>query len=191
VSAPHRRPLTLVVMGVSGAGKSSVMAALASRVPAAIADGDAFHLPANVAKMAAGIPLTDADRLPWLEAIADRIGAQERAGTDAIVACSALRRSYRDILRTGNPGVRFVHLTADRDLLMQRLATRRGHYMPPSLLDSQLATLEPLQPDEPGITVVADRSPGDLADEILKRIGWDRHEKGRGVARPEVSESTT
>ena len=177
-------------MGASGVGKSAVMAELARHGSFAAADGDDFHRPANVAKMAAGIALTDDDRLPWLRAIRDWLRTQERAGVDAVVACSALRRAYRDVLRDGNPNVRFVHLTADRAVIEERLARRTGHYMPASLLASQLETLEPLAADESGFTVVADRPPGALADEILDRLGRNASES-REVARPEGFEPPT
>ncbi len=117
------------------------------------AEGDDFHSAANVAKMHAGHPLTDADRAPWLAAISAWIGEREAAGTGGIVTCSALKRSYRDELRAGHGDVRFICLTAPRALLESRLTSRVGHFMPASLLDSQLATLEPLQPDEPGVTI--------------------------------------
>lgn len=163
--------VSVVLMGVSGAGKTSVMEALAVDWPATFAEGDSFHSPANVEKMRAGIPLTDDDRWPWLLSIAAWIGAREQESVDAIVTCSALRRRYRDVLSEGHPSVRFVHLTATRDVLERRLAARSGHYMPPSLLPSQLAILEPLDDDEPGFEVVADRPPADLACEIADRLG--------------------
>jgi gluconokinase len=177
--SPRRRPSardgrrtdTIVVCGVAGVGKSSVAAALADRLDAEAAEGDAFHPEANVAKMAAGTPLTDEDRWPWLRSIADWIGERERLGQDAVVTCSALRRRYRDVLRDGHPSVVFVQLTAPVTELRRRLATRAGHYMPASLLPSQLATLEPLEPDEPGFVLAADREPGVLAATILDRLG--------------------
>ena len=171
MSDERRRSVTVVLMGVSGVGKSSVMAALAERMVLAVAEGDEFHPAENIRKMRAGIPLTDADRWPWLRSIADWIGAREQAPVDAVVTCSALRRSYRDILRDGHPSVGFVHLTATSSRLEQRLAARTGHYMPPSLLSSQLALLEPLERDEPGFELSADRSVSALADEIAARLG--------------------
>jgi gluconokinase len=161
---------TLVVMGVSGVGKTSVAAAIVSRTGWAFAEGDDLHPEANRAKMAAGTPLDDEDRWPWLRRIAAWIGEQEAAGRDAVVTCSALKRSYRDLLRDGHPSVRFVHLLASPALLQSRVDNRRGHYMPPALLGSQLATLEPLHPDEPGFAVDTDRSPDDVADEVLAHI---------------------
>ncbi|MBV9593453.1 MAG: gluconokinase [Actinobacteria bacterium] len=143
-------PVVGVIMGASGTGKSTVAGLLAHRLGWPSAEGDDFHSAANVAKMHAGHPLTDADRWPWLRTVAAWIGEREAAGTGGIVTCSALKRSYRDLLRDGHPDVRFVCLVGDRDLIRQRMEHRTDHFMPPSLLDSQLATLEPLQPDEPG-----------------------------------------
>ncbi|MBW8269451.1 gluconokinase [Caldovatus sp. SYSU G05006] len=127
-------------MGVSGAGKSTVGPLLAAALGVPFADGDAFHPPANVAKMAAGTPLSDEDRWPWLAAIGAWLAAQEATG--AVVACSALRRAYRDRLRQACPGLRFVHLAGARALIAKRLAARAGHFMPAGLLESQFATLE-------------------------------------------------
>jgi gluconokinase len=140
-------------MGVSGVGKTTVGQGIAKALGWVFAEGDDFHPAANVAKMHAGQPLTDADRAPWLAAIAAWIGEREAAGTGGIVTCSALKRSYRDELRSGHRDVRFICLTAPRALLESRLTSRVGHFMPASLLDSQLATLEPLQPDEEGVTI--------------------------------------
>jgi gluconokinase len=168
---PAGTSVTVILMGVTGVGKSSVMAPLARRLGAKSAEGDAFHSASNVSKMRAGVPLTDEDRSPWLTAIADWIGARESESVDAVVTCSALRRRYRDLLRAGHPSVRFVHLTASPAILERRVAARTGHYMPPSLLPSQLETLEPLSSDEPGFELVADRAPSTLADEIAERLG--------------------
>ena len=165
---------TLVVMGVSGVGKSSVAAEIVSRTGWAFVEGDDLHPEANRAKMAAGTPLDDTDRWPWLRRIAAWIGEQEAAGRDAVVTCSALKRSYRDLLRDGHPSVRFVHLLAARELLQTRVDNRRGHYMPPSLLGSQLATLEPLDADEPGFGVDTDRTPSEIAADVLARIADER-----------------
>jgi gluconokinase len=165
---------TLVVMGVSGVGKTSVAAAIVSRTGWAFAEGDDLHPEANRAKMAAGTPLDDDDRWPWLRRIADWIGEQEAAGRDAVVTCSALKRSYRDLLRDGHQSVRFVHLLAPPALLQTRVDNRRGHYMPPALLASQLATLQPLGTDEPGFGVDTDRSPAEVADDVLARLADDQ-----------------
>ena len=145
---PATPSLQLVVMGVSGCGKSSVGRRIAQALGLGFVEGDELHPPRNVALMAAGIPLTDADRADWLAAIAARLGQAHDAGRGLVVSCSALKRSYRDVLRAPCPGLRFVYLQGDAALLRERLKSRTGHYMPPSLLDSQLATLEPPGPDE-------------------------------------------
>ncbi|HEV8099317.1 MAG TPA: gluconokinase, GntK/IdnK-type [Gaiellaceae bacterium] len=163
---------TIVVCGASGVGKSTVARELAARLGSVdFAEADAFHLPANVAKMASGIPLTDADREPWLQEIANWIGQRERARRDGVVACSALRRRYRDVLRGGHPSVVFVQLVAPVLELERRLATRTGHDMPASLLPSQLEAQEPLEPDEPGFVLEAVGDPAGLVDAIIERIG--------------------
>jgi gluconokinase len=178
MSGPEPPPnVTIVVMGVSGSGKSSVLQALAVLLPgAATAEGDDFHPAANVAKMRSGHPLDDADRWPWLDAIARWIGEQEAASLDAIVTCSALRRSYRKRLRNGHRSVWFAHLVAPRQVLAERMATRHGHFMPAALLDSQLETLEDLGPDEPGAAFdVTEQTPAETAAAIIARL----HEEGR------------
>jgi gluconokinase len=153
-------------MGVSGCGKSSVGEALAARLAIPYRDGDDLHPAANVAKMRAGIPLTDDDRWPWLDRVAETL----RDAAPVIVGCSALRRAYRDRIRAGSGGpVRFVHLAGDRDLIAARMATRTGHYMPLSLLDSQIATLEPPAADE-ATTVNIDAPLPALIDTILARM---------------------
>ena len=159
---------TLVVMGVSGSGKSTVARLLAERLGWRFAEGDDFHPAANVAKMSAGEPLTDEDRAPWLQTLAHWIADRERAGDDAVLTCSALKRRYRDVLR--RPSVRFVHVTVVPETLRQRLEHRRGHYMPASLLDSQLAALEPLQPDEPGLVIPGDGPPEQVVDAVLRCV---------------------
>jgi gluconokinase len=156
-------------MGVAGSGKSTVMAQLAARLGWPWAEADDFP-PANVAKMSAGQALTDDDRRPWLRAIANWIGERERAGENAGVRCSALRRTYRDFLRDGHPSIQFVHLAVGRTILEQRMEQRRGHYMPPSLLASQLDTLEPFDPDEPAILVSGELPPKRIVDEIVTRL---------------------
>ena len=161
---------TLVVMGVSGSGKTTVAVAVAEQLGWLFAEGDDFHPAANVAKMAAGHPLTDEDRRPWLAVLAEWIGAREAAGTDAVLTCSALRRVYRDTLAAGHPSVRFVHITASPETIRTRLEQRRGHYMPATLLDSQLATLEPLAPDEPGLTLPGDGSPEEVVQALVARL---------------------
>jgi gluconokinase len=164
------KPVTVVLMGVAGSGKSTVMERMAERFGWPSAEADSFHSAANVAKMSAGRPLTDDDRWPWLRAIATWIGERERHAEAAVVTCSALRRSYRDLLRDGHPSVRFVHLAVDPEVLEQRMAQRRGHYMPASLLGSQLDTLEPLEPGEPGIVVSGELPPDRIVDEIAARL---------------------
>jgi gluconokinase len=151
----------IMVMGVSGAGKTTVGTALADALGVEYAEADKFHPPANIAKMSSGTPLTDEDRWPWLDSIADWIAAHEKSG--GVVTSSALKRRYRDVLRGGGD-TWFLHLNGDRDLIADRLKQRTGHFMPASLLDSQLADLEPLEPDESGLTVNA----GDPPDQIMK-----------------------
>ncbi|MBW0090754.1 gluconokinase [Pseudonocardia sp. KRD-184] len=161
---------TLVVMGVSGVGKTSVAQELVARTGWVFAEGDDLHPEANRQKMAAGHPLDDDDRWPWLRRIADWIGEQEQADRGAVITCSALKRSYRDLLRDGHPSVYFVHLLAPPELIEQRITARRGHYMPPSLLSSQLATLEPLQPDEPGVGVETTGRPSEVAGRAMDAL---------------------
>ena len=141
-------PGLYVVMGVSGSGKSLIGAALAQALGVEFVEGDSYHSAENRARMAAGIPLTDDDRRDWLTAIAGILREAKRADAGLVAACSALKRGYRDVLRSGAPAVQFVYLAGSRATLAQRLAERRGHFMPPSLLESQLATLEEPSPDE-------------------------------------------
>lgn len=153
----------VVVMGVAGSGKSTIGAALAQALGVPFVEGDDFHPAENRARMAAGIPLTDEDRYGWLHALAGRLAQARLAGTGAVLACSALKRAYRDILRAGAPSLRLVFLSGDRGVLAERLAARRGHFMPASLLESQLATLEAPTPDE-GAWVV------DIRDEAARIV---------------------
>jgi gluconokinase len=162
--------LTLIVMGVSGSGKTTVARGIADRLGWVFAEGDDFHPAANVEKMHGGRPLTDEDRWPWLQSLASWIGAREAAGESAVLTCSALKRTYRDLLADGHPSVRFVHVTASAATIRTRLEQRRGHYMPASLLDSQLAALEPLQPGEPGWTVDGDGEPDEVVDAVVARL---------------------
>lgn len=155
-------------MGVSGAGKTTVGRRLAADLGWDFVEGDAFHPAANVAKMRAGHPLTDADRLPWLRALRGGIDALTAAGCDAVVACSALRQSYRDVLAGGRPEVTFVWLSVPPALLRQRLARRSGHYMPAALLDSQLATLE-VPADAIGVD--ASPPPAEVVAAIRRALG--------------------
>lgn len=163
-----RRTPVLVIMGVSGSGKSTVAGLLAGRLGWDLAEGDDMHPPANVAKMAAGHPLDDEDRWPWLAKIATWIHQHTAAGRPGIVTCSALKRSYRDVLRGDN--VVFVHLAGSRDQIAKRLAARHGHFMPAGMLDSQIATLETLGPDENAITVDLGESPYEESEEIIRRL---------------------
>lgn len=160
----------VVVMGVTGSGKSTVGQALATRLGWRFQEGDDLHPPGNVAKMAAGRPLTDEDRAPWLDAIADRIDAWLAEGNLAVVTCSALKRSYRDRLRRGRARVRFVHLRAEPALVSRRLATRRGHFMPPSLVASQFEAFESPGEDEAPIVVEADRPTDELVETIVAAL---------------------
>lgn len=160
----------VVVMGVSGAGKSTVAALCATRLGWPMAEADEFHPDANIHKMSAGVPLTDDDRAPWLRAMRDWISARAAAGENTVVACSALKRAYRDILRGATARVRFAHLYGDAEILGKRLSDRPGHFMPASLLDSQLADLEPLHPDEDGVTVDIASSPEQIADEAIELL---------------------
>jgi carbohydrate kinase (thermoresistant glucokinase family) len=161
----------IVVMGVSGCGKTTVGEQLAAALGWSFAEGDRYHPQANIDKMATGIPLTDQDRWPWLRILADRIGAEERAGRSSVLTCSSLRRSYRDLLRSGGGRVRFVHLYGTREVLASRLGARTGHFFPSDLLDSQLATLEPLDADEDSIVVDVALDTETQVRESLRRLG--------------------
>ena len=172
-SADHRLKTTIVVMGVAGCGKSTVAEDLAERLGWPVIEGDDLHTPANKAKMTAGTPLTDADRIPWLSAIRDEI---DRTPTSLIVTCSALRRSYRDLLRTARGRVRFLHLTGSHAVLGARIGARTGHFMPAGMLISQLDTLEPLTDDEDGVAVDIDRRPEEIIDDALLRLGLQPRE---------------
>jgi gluconokinase len=163
-------PTTVVLMGVTATGKSTVMRELVEVLGWPAAEGDDFHPAGNVARMRAGLPLTDEDRWPWLRAIAVWIGAREAAGESSVVTCSALRRVYRDRLRDGHPSVWFAHLVVPPDLLAARIAARSGHFMPPGLLRSQLDTLEALEPDEPGVLLDARVSPEETAALIVRAL---------------------
>ena len=163
----------VVVMGVSGCGKSTIASMLAHRLNWIYEDGDWFHPKSNVRKMHAGEPLTDEDRWPWLHGIAAWIDATRRVGNHGTVACSALKRAYRDILVGERRDVRIVYLKGERDLIARRLAARDGHFMPPSLLDSQFAALEEPQPDEHPIALSIVPHPREIVEEIVKRLGED------------------
>ena len=164
-------PQHIVVMGVSGAGKTTTGEALAARLGWPFVEGDAFHPPSNVDKMAHGTPLTDADREPWLRALASQIAAAEARGESSVLGCSSLKRAYRDILRSGAPRVRFLHVHGTRELLSDRLNHRAGHFFPPKLLDSQLATLEPLAPDEDGAVIDMMLPPEEQVAQAVRLLG--------------------
>jgi carbohydrate kinase (thermoresistant glucokinase family) len=159
----------LVIMGVAGSGKSTLAGLLAGRLGWDLAEGDDMHPAANIAKMAAGHPLDDADRWPWLARVAEWIAARTATGRPGIVTSSALKRRYRDKLR--GPSVVFVYLAGSRELIARRLAARQGHFMPPALLDSQFAVLEPPDPDEQAITVDITGSAASEADSVIRTLG--------------------
>lgn len=159
-----------VIMGVSGSGKSLIGAMLARALDVEFVEGDDLHPPDNVKRMAAGIPLTDDNRRGWLTRIAERLRDAKRAGIGLVVSCSALKRLYRDLLRSvGAADVRFVYLAGSRELLAERMATRRGHFMPPSLLDSQLATLEEPSPDEHAWVCDIRKAPEAIVADLVRR----------------------
>jgi carbohydrate kinase (thermoresistant glucokinase family) len=158
----------VVVMGVSGSGKTTVGERLGDELGVRFVDGDALHPPANVAKMASGIPLTDDDRAPWLRIVGQTLASTAPEGV--VVACSSLKRTYRDLIRAEAPGTVFAELDGSREVLAARMAARPGHFMPVSLLDSQLATLEPLQKDEAGIRLDVGGSPEQLASTIAAAV---------------------
>ncbi|KQX77452.1 gluconokinase [Streptomyces sp. Root1310] len=163
-----RTPHVVVVMGVAGTGKTTIGPLLAARLGVPYAEGDDFHPQANIDKMSAGTPLDDDDRRPWLDAIGG--WADARAGLGGVVSCSALKRSYRDRLRATAPGVVFVHLAGDRALIEDRMAHRQGHFMPTALLDSQFATLQPLQADEAGVVVDVSGSPESITGRAVAAL---------------------
>ena len=167
---PGNTLCALIVMGVSGSGKSTIAAKLAERIGWRCEDGDRFHPASNVAKMSAGHPLTDEDRWPWLLAIADEIDRVSEAGDRAVIACSALKRAYRDILVHGRKDVRIIYLEGSQQLIADRLAKRKGHFMPAGLLDSQFKTLEPPTPDENPVTVSIDAPVDAIIDDIVRKL---------------------
>jgi len=160
----------LIVMGVSGSGKSTVGALLAGRLGWALVEGDDLHPQANIDKMAHGIPLDDTDRAPWLAAIGARMDAWRAEGSRGVLTCSALKRAYRDTLAGGRPEACFIYLQGDKAVIAERLARRLGHFMPPALLDSQFAALEEPGEDEPVLTVPIGPSPKQLVQEIVDRL---------------------
>ena len=164
-------PCALVVMGVSGSGKSTIADKLAERLHWTYEDGDRFHPASNVAKMSAGQSLTDEDRWPWLRAIAEEIDRVCEAGEKAVIACSALKRAYREILVHERSDVRIVFLNGTQQLIADRLSQRKGHFMPPGLLESQFKTLEPPEQNENPVTVSIDASVDAIVDDIIRQLG--------------------
>jgi gluconokinase len=172
-SETGKMPCALIVMGVSGSGKSTIGERLASRIAWGYEDGDRFHPASNVAKMSAGQPLTDDDRWPWLKAIADEIDRVCGTGERAVIACSALKRAYRDVLVHGRNDVRIVFLEGTQQLIANRLAERKGHFMPPGLLASQFKTLEPPDSSEKPVTVSIDAPVEIIVDHIVSQLRLD------------------
>jgi gluconokinase len=176
--------MIVIVAGVSGSGKSTVGALLAGRLGWPFVDGDQLHPPANIVKMARGEALTEEDRLPWLRAISDYLDEQIAAGGSAIVACSALKRSYRELLLRGHPEARIAFLQIEEEVATRRLAARHGHFFNPGLLDSQFADLELPRPDETRVVVVPVGDEAEAtANEVIRRLGLDS--KGSEVADPD------
>ena len=173
--------MILLVAGVSGSGKTTVGALLAERLHWRFADGDSFHSAADIAKMHTGIPLTDEDRRPWLLVITAWMDERIAAGEPAVVTCSALKRAYREELLDGRPEARMVFLSVDREEADRRMTARAGHFFPERLLSTQFAALEPPQPDEPGVTIVAsgEESPADTVAAIIA-IVWPREGADQG-----------
>ncbi|MCG2630540.1 gluconokinase [Bradyrhizobium sp. WYCCWR 13023] len=171
--AGTKAPCALIVMGVSGSGKSTIAAALGDRLGWRFEDGDSFHPKSNVEKMRAGHPLTDEDRWPWLNAIADEIARACGKGEPIIIACSALKHTYREVLLRGRDDVRFVFLKGTQELIADRLAHRKGHFMPPGLLTSQFNTLEPPEASEHVITASIDESVEAIVDGIVRQLKID------------------
>jgi gluconokinase len=176
MSAP---PQHVIVMGVSGSGKTTVASLLAARLGWVWAEADDFHPPSNIEKMAAGHPLDDEDRWPWLRALRDWLTENTRAGQSSVVSCSALKTSYRDVLREAEGRVRFVHLSGSQGLIGSRLAARTRHFMPAVLLPSQLAALQPLGEEEDGFAISVDESPEVLVGRIIELLAV-RPPSGRG-----------
>jgi gluconokinase len=165
----RRRTLHIVVMGVSATGKTTVGEGLAEELGCEFIEGDELHPSANIAKMSAGIPLTDEDRWPWLQAIADLVAVREHEGTSTVVTCSALKRAYRDVLRDAAPTF-FVHLEAPFEVLQERMSHRTKHFMPTTLLRSQFDTLEPLEDDEAGAAVDVSPPLDEVVEEAVNAV---------------------
>jgi gluconokinase len=171
ISTPIAKPVVLVFTGVSGCGKTTVAAILAGRLGWRFEEGDAMHPRSNIEKMEAGHPLTDDDRAPWLEKVAEWVDKCLDAGENGLITCSALKRSYRDVINRRGSGVVFVFLAGSRETIAARLAVRHGHFMPSTLLDSQFADLEEPTSDEPEIRVDIGPAPGVIAQGILEELG--------------------
>lgn len=163
-------PAHLVLMGVCGCGKTTVAKVLAKQFGFELGEADDFHPAENIMKMSNGQPLTDEDRWPWLEILSDWLNREDKAGKRTVITCSALERTYRNKLQSTNAPLVFVHLDGTRELLLQRLHARTDHFMPATMLDSQLNTLEPLQEDEKGFVVDIDASPEDIAKTIMEKL---------------------
>ncbi len=180
-SSASKPALCLVVMGPSGTGKTTTAKNLSQRLGWKFAEADEFHPKANIDKMSAGIPLNDEDRAPWLASIRDWISDEAAMGESTVITCSALKRRYRDILRGAEARVRFVELDAPQSLIGDRLAQRRGHYMPPSLLASQYADFEPLEADEDGVKISVEQGPDAVATDALRQLELLRPETLRAL----------
>lgn len=158
-------------MGVSGSGKTTIAEGIVERTGMTFAEADSFHPAANIEKMESGVALTDEDRAPWLDALNAWMRERSAAGESTVITCSALRRSYRDVLRAGLPSLDFVHLDGPAEVIRERISSRRGHFMPPQLLQSQLDLLEPLDADESGVVLDVRLSPEEIIDESVARLG--------------------
>jgi carbohydrate kinase (thermoresistant glucokinase family) len=169
-NAAHNRSMILVVMGVSGSGKTTIARLLAERFNWEFQEGDALHPPENVEKMRHGTPLTDADRLPWLHLVARSIDEWRARGRSGVLTCSALKRSYRAIIIGQRPGVRLVYLKGSRELIKARIEARHGHFMPASLLDSQFEALEEPGPEEHPVIADIDASPQQIVEDIARQL---------------------
>jgi gluconokinase len=169
--SPGMSPATIVVMGVSGSGKTTVARLLSERLSCPMLEGDSLHSPENIRRMAQGIALSDDDRRDWLAAIAERIGASVRDGHGLVVSCSALKRRYRDVLRLGDPHLIFVHLAGDKQTIRHRMSLRGDHFMPPTLLDSQFDALEMPGRDEAVVSCDIAASAADIVASVLARLG--------------------
>jgi gluconokinase len=167
---PAARSLRLVVMGICGCGKSEVGRRLASRAGYSYAEGDEYHPASNVAKMAAGLALDDSDRADWLATLRDKIREAAQRDENLVLSCSALKRRYRDLLRQGDDRLVFIHLHGSRELITSRMQARKDHFMPVSLIDSQLRDLQPLEPDEAHVVLDISRDPDQLVTDVLKEL---------------------